>query len=252
MKLRRRRPLWILFWFRKPRPMPRPKMLSVVQTIAGSGSGTSTTLVFGGNVTAGNSIAVGVSSGANPANSITDSLGNNYVQIAGASTGGNNQNSRIFMANNINGGACTVTVTLGGTGGNIQACAQEINANLTLDHFSNNTGLGTTATPGSITTSVASEYVMNQIASTSTLSTPTNYTLDGSASAGITVHRILSSTSTENPASTVGGSVPWADCIASFQVGGGGGGGSAGPQAWDALEAARSDQARRIRHLPCL
>jgi hypothetical protein len=79
----------------------------------GGGSDTTQVVVFGSNVTAGNLIVVSIGyGGAIGTPSCADSLSNSYTVEASGHSVLSNQSQALFWAEDISGGACTVTVTL--------------------------------------------------------------------------------------------------------------------------------------------
>ena len=198
-------------------------------------SGTTITLTFPSNVTAGNAIIV-VVNGANGTYSAADTRGNTYAVAATESDGGLALGVAIILALNIAGGADTVTVTLPLAPGS--AVAQEWSG-LVTSAATDQTAVsdGTTAGPSptsgtTAATSQASELAIavmcdNTGLNPETITDPTGWTniyhqTNGATyDAGAAAYKVLSATGTQVATWGTGDNVNWVGCIATFKAAGG-------------------------------
>jgi len=127
-------------------------------------SGTSVNGTFASNLTAGNTVVVGVGiySGAAAGTTVTDTLGNSYV-LAIAPT----DTLAIFVANNVLGGASTITLANAGATGLSGTCSEYVGATA-VDQVSaqqyvtsGDTAYDSGTTP---TTTAASELIVGIVA----------------------------------------------------------------------------------------
>ncbi|MGZ5508706.1 MAG: hypothetical protein ACXWKH_20220 [Limisphaerales bacterium] len=218
---------------------------------AAQGSAVSSiTSTFSTNVTAGNSIIIGVSAWLNSSTNIvvSDSFGNIYTKDSGAyinTNPGTARRAEIFSFQNATGGATTVTAAAAtGSGHYIDLFGFEVPTLLAslLDVASGNTGTGTSATPGAITTTNANDLLVVccdfDFSSTQGITLPLGYAAVGlklsGAEQGMAMIQPVNSIQTSiNPAVTIGGSIPWACCIAAYKYSVAGGGGLMLPSGFD-------------------
>lgn len=206
---------------------------------------TTTTCTFGSNTTAGNAIAGFYSVNDGSANTITSIAGcsNTYTRVETITSGGDT--TTWFYAQNITGGACTITATTSGASGYRSIIAHEVSGILTsgtldvsVSFSSEPAGTGTNAaTSGTDTTTADGDYIFGamHVANTLTMTvTPgTGFTgrVTGAGGGDIAPYR------SEDLIQTTAGSIAATFTIPSSQnvhagmialkAGAGGGGGSA-------------------------
>lgn len=212
-------------------------------TAGDSASGTTVSVAFGSNVTAGNLIHVFVlfrDAGEGSTNSITDSLGNTYTLIETVTR--TNRIMPHYYAKNISGGACTVTLNTPGSNQFRSLAVVEISGLDTtspLDVFSSSvqeTPTTTTdATVSGSATATAAGYMsacsmqVNDIGSGGPPAAGTGFTDDGTAlppvglNQGRLEHKTVSAGSQE-ATFTAASNVAHATMMAIFKDAGGGGG----------------------------
>lgn len=194
-----------------------------------SGTGTTATCSFASNVTAGNFIAVHVSS-AVAANTPTDTRGHTYVASQAETVVNASNRTRLFYVPNITGGANTVTVTFGSSSAWILNIVEYSGVKLTspLLHINASTGFGTAASSGSVTTTIADTLLLSSgvienpagdtIAAGSGWTEVLN-TQRGSAvpATGHLEERMPNATGTYTGTATLASSTNWAWQIAAFE-----------------------------------
>lgn len=209
-------------------------------------SASACTAAFGSNVTAGNAIIVAVESyDASNTVTLTDNLGNTYVQIGSyLNQFGAGTRLSLWYAKNITGGACTVSATPASSGFLLVVAAEYsgIGTGTPLDGNSSNVGTATSATTGTIAVSGSNELVIAAFcdfqapASTGAVWLPTSplvtdfvsaYLNTGTGGnitlASAVVSAGLNATLVMKPAAFFG--AIGASFTGSFSTGGGGGGG---------------------------
>lgn len=123
-------------------------------------------LAFTSNVTAGNSVIVGIrcpQSTTITVTSVTDNLSNTYSLALGPARGGpNDQNIWQYVADNVSGGACTVTIAFSATPSGTHGLELHEVSGLdpagSFDDSSSASGSGTAPNAGTVTPTVADGF----------------------------------------------------------------------------------------------
>jgi hypothetical protein len=186
------------------------------------GSTASGDLAFPGNNTAGNLIVVAVRRGSNSGTvTVTDSQGNTYYQAISQASGTDHA-SFVFYAQNIKGGANTVTTTFS-VSQTMRFSIHEFSGVakfLSVDKTSSSSGSSTSPDSGSKSISIPNELIFGAI---STDGAP-SYTVGGSftllenvSNKILTEYRIVSSTGSYSASATLGVSDPWTSEMVTFR-----------------------------------
>ena len=136
-----------------------------VQAVANwaSGSASSFSLSFPANTTAGNLILVGLDFTSSATfSSITDSQGNTFSEVGNQLISPGGIRTRVYYANNIKGGADTVTVNLSGTSSYIEVYLTEysgVNQATPIDAQAGASGTAGAVSSGNATTTVAGDMI---------------------------------------------------------------------------------------------
>ena len=143
---------------------PLTTAVSFVQVAANAASGTSSSLSasFSANTTAGNLILVGFNFFTTTPSSVTDSQGNTFVEVGSQLTSPGGARSRVYYAQNIKGGADTVTVKLAGKTTSFEVYLTEykgVNTTGPIDAQAGATGGSGSVSSGSVTTTAAGEMI---------------------------------------------------------------------------------------------
>lgn len=200
---------------------------------------TSTTLAFGSNVTAGNSIFVGIRIGATDRTiTVSDTLSNTYGGSPGTvgdvaqtqTTDGHR--TYLFSAHNIAGGACTVTVAISGAAATIRFNIGEgsFGGTASLDKTASAEGSGTDPASGNTATTTIDDELVVGVASNAAATAWTaggTYTERGNAPAdpnGRTAMEtlIVAATGVQNATWTITGTKTWAAVVGTYGIAGGG------------------------------
>lgn len=187
------------------------------------------------NVTAGNFIALGVTSFTSGITvTVSDNLGNTYHQ-AGSYAGAGVDRASVWYVFNASGGACTITVTPSASAA-LTLCASEHPNVLTtdpIDGTASNAATSTSATTGSIAVNGTNELIIAQ------LTTASSNVAHDAQNVAIICHQFNSGnepggllmtidSAAINPTVTLSSSSAWAFAGASFKtVSSGGSGGKA-------------------------
>lgn len=201
-----------------------------------SGSVTSDTLAFTSNTTAGNTIVAGVRIGANGRTlTLSDSTSNTYNQTAA-------QNDAVGddliggYAQNIAGGACTVTSAISGAAASMRWVIGEYGGLATASFDKTAGAVGSSTTPSSgntATTTQANETLVGLIDagdSQTGFTAGTSYTkreeliVGGSLKIGLEDRDVTSTGTYAADATLAGASGHWAAIILTLKASGGGGG----------------------------
>ena len=198
--------------------------VAFVQAASNGGNPATTTAIAAITVTAGNLLVVTVR--ASPASgagtlTVSDDQGNTYTQDLNPSFASGNITAQ-YSAPNCAGASTIVTFSITGTGRRIGIAVHEYSGAATstpLDQTNSNAGTGTTATSGSVTTTVADEALVAAIGVASTPTWEADYPSRTSDSTGrlYTGSRVVSATLTDEASATFGGSVAWDMLIATYK-----------------------------------
>lgn len=186
-----------------------------------AGTASSTTQAFAGNVTAGNLIFVIVAwNGTATVSSVADGgLGNTYTQTDAKQAWGTADNVQGFYAKNINGGACTITVTLSLTSVSyLEVYQMEVSgSDTTAPLDAHNTSSGTTNDPasGNLVTGTANEMIIGYCAN---MTAGAGYTSDSTFDSNQLEHKVVSSTGTYTATFVGDGSSGWGMVAATFKA----------------------------------
>ena len=156
----------------------------VQHTNKDAGTTTSSTLAFASSNTAGNWIAVVIRAGGSSAQVLTvsDSNGNTYHQAFEFGTTANPISMAIYYAENINGGANTVTVsdTVSGPLRFVILEYSGVATSNSLDLASTGQGLSTSPNSGSLTTSANGDLLLGAVVTnaSATITAGTGYTIE--------------------------------------------------------------------------
>lgn len=208
-----------------------------VQSKQNFNSGTTVSITFDSNVTAGNLIPVALyTDGDLTLDSVADNLGNTYTAVltkVGGTSGAPFAWS--LYAKNINGGACTITATFSGSGFH-EIFAHEVSGadtsaplDKSASNEQNSPGTGPNAvTSTAVTTTADGEYIFGFATGTqnNTVSTGTGFTGRLTAFAtSCTEDKIQTSAGSIAATFTLGTDMPTISIIMTFKAAGGGGGG---------------------------
>lgn len=219
--------------------------MAFVQGAAGSntpGVTDNASAIFGSNVTAGNLIVVSFTlNEIATISSVADGLGNTYTQVDFIENLANGVTHYKYYAQNISGGACTITVTTSATR-LINVAAEEYSGMATsgvLDQTAKAQSASTTPSSGNIATTTANQLLHCSVgvANGATITAGTDFTLRQQEPTGAgagrtgTEDRTVTSTGTYSGGFTLDPSRDWACIIASFKEAAGGGEPPASPPA---------------------
>lgn len=185
-----------------------------------AGTASSTTQAFASNVTAGNLIFVIVGwNGVATVSSVADgALGNTYTQTDAKQAWASADNVQGFYAKNINGGACTITVTLSVTSVSyLEVYQMEISGSDTtapLDAHNTSSGTGTDPASGNLVTGTANEIIVGYCTNRTA---GAGYTSDSTFDDNQLEHKVVSSTGTYT-ATFVGNGVSYGMVAATFKA----------------------------------
>ncbi len=202
--------------------------ISYVQSISTNGGNlTSLSASFASNNTAGNLIIVVAGwAGTTITASVSDSNGNTYQTAVGPTTGVGSR-GQMFYAENIAGGANTVTVAFSASVSGAHLLIHEYSGIATsnsLDQVTSATGSSTVCDTGSVTTTQADALLFASCGAETdptTITAGTGYTLRelvGAAGKTATEDQIVSATGTYNATFTLGASAPWLASLATFKA----------------------------------
>lgn len=200
-----------------------------VQQRGSTGTGTTATLAFLSNVTAGNLLVVHIAS-AIAANTPTDTLTHTYLASQAETVVNTNNRTRLYYVPNCSAGANTVSVTFGSSSKWILNIAEYSGIKTTspLLQVNAGTGFGTAANSGNITTTIADTLLLGSGTIENSAGDPiapgTNWTevLDTASGAntpatGHLEERMPNATGTYNATATLTSSTNWAWQIAAFE-----------------------------------
>lgn len=207
--------------------------VSLVQhTSKDAGSTTTSTLPFAGANTAGNFVAVAIRGGLSSSQvfTVTDSNGNTYKKAAQIGFTVSAVTGAVFYAENIKGGADTVTVSMT-VSGPLRFAISEYSGIATansLDAFATATGVGTAVSSGSATTTVAGDLLFGtaSTADAATWTAGTGYAIRDQVPAPpnakfITEDQVQSGAGTAAATATLAASGNWGVVLAAFKPAGG-------------------------------
>jgi len=137
---------------------------SFVQAAAGASTGSASTFShsFTTNTAAGNLILVGFDFNSGAVSSVTDSQGNIFTRVGSQLTSPGGAFSAVYYANNIKGGADTVTIALSATSGYILSYMAEytgVDQTNPIDVQAGATGSSGTASSGAVTTTYSGDVI---------------------------------------------------------------------------------------------
>ena len=195
--------------------------VAVVQSscTAISGAVDPLSISFNSAVTVGNSIIVGaVDTGEGfGAGAITDNKGNTYTDYPAGGVGAGNARATVFASLSVATGGTSFTVTSNPVGSGVtqNMCMVEVSGITTADNNSTNTGAGTTATTGNITSTGTTDFcyaIMTHENSGTTLTqagTLLGEDENNSTDQTYNAQYTLPSSGTQNLSVTTGASVTW-------------------------------------------
>lgn len=153
----------------------------------------------------------------------SDNQGNTYTQSYFVQDGTNEWVAEFYAKVTTSSGTFTVTVASGGTAATMELAIAEVYPTLFLDKKSTSTGSGTTATPGSVTTSNAPQLLSAVVSQPSGFLAPARPSLYGSDDRDATVLpfgsflRSVGATLSINPSATTN-NVAWAMGQAAYSI----------------------------------
>ncbi len=213
--------------------------ITLVQHIGkDAGTTTTSTLAFTSSNTAGNFIAVAIRGGLSNSQVFTvkDSNTNTYKQAAQIGSNGSAVSTAIYYAENIKGGANTVTVTMSVSGPLRFAISEYsgVAAANSFDVAAVATATSTSPNSGNATTTANGDLLLGSVATADsvTFTAGTGYTMRDSVPAPpstklITEDQIQTAAGSASASATLSASSNWGAVLASFKPASGGGG--AGP-----------------------
>jgi len=199
-----------------------------------AGTTTTSTLAFASANTAGNFIAVAIRGGLSNAQvfSVSDSNGNTYKKAAVIGFSGSAVTSAIYYAENIKGGANTITATMS-VSGPLRFAISEYSGVATsnsLDATATGTNTSTAPATGNLTTTANGELLLATVATADsvTFTGGTGYTVRDVVPAPpnakmITEDQIQSAAGTTSASATLSPSSAWGAVLASFKPANGAG-----------------------------
>ena len=199
-----------------------------------AGTTTTSTLAFASANTAGNFIAVAIRGGLSNAQvfSVSDSNANTYKKAALLGFTGSSVTSAIFYAENIKGGANTITVTMS-VSGPLRFAISEYSGVATsnsLDATATGTNTSTAPGTGNLTTTANGELLLATVATADsvTFTGGTGYTVRDVVPAPpnakmITEDQIQSAAGTTSASATLSASSAWGAVLAAFKPANGAG-----------------------------
>jgi len=166
--------------------------INVVQANAGmASSASSEALAFSSNTTAGNIILVGFDFASGPSfSSISDSQGNTFTEVGSQLTTPAGSRSRLYYANNIKGGADTVTVHTTASASFIKVQVVEysgVNTTTPIDVQYSSTGSAGSAAAGG-QTNYSNEMIFGFLASDGTGSAAGGFTTVSAANGNVIIN----------------------------------------------------------------
>ena len=197
-----------------------------------AGTTTTSTLAFAGPNTAGNFIAVVIRGGLSNSQvfTITDSNGNTYKQAAQIGSSGSAVTNAIYYAENIKGGANTVTASMT-VSGPLRFAILEYSGVATsnsLDAASVATATSTSPNSGNATTTVSGDLLLGSVgtADSTAFTAGTGYTIRDSVPAApntklISEDQIQAVAGTVSASATLSPSSNWGAILAAFKPAGG-------------------------------
>jgi galactose oxidase-like protein/IPT/TIG domain-containing protein/PKD domain-containing protein len=208
--------------------------IALVQHTSLNSSGTSATLAFNLNNTAGNWIGVCIRAGAvNETFTVMDSNGNTYRKAIQFSETGNGNKLGIFYAENIRGGANTVTVS-DTTSATLRFTVLEysgIAASGSLDGTAVAQGNSASANSGNATTTANGDMLLGTImtSGTAAFTAGTGYKIEESVPAEpstklIAEDQVQTTARAASASASLGAADFWAAGVAAFKAAGSGGG----------------------------
>src|SRR5438445_400141 len=200
-----------------------------------AGTTTTSTLAFASSNTAGNFIGVAVRGGLSSAQvfTITDSNGNTYKQAAQVGYTGSAVTSAIYYAENIKGGANTVTVSMTVSGPLRFAILEYsgVAASGSLDATAVNTATSSAPNSGNLTTTVSGDLLLATVGTTNPamFTAGTGYTIRDFVPAEpntklISEDQIQTTAGVASASASLGASDTWGAVLAAFKAAGGGAG----------------------------
>jgi hypothetical protein len=174
---------------------------------------------FASNVTAGNTIVLGIRIGGAPAITVSDNLGNTYALIGMQSDPVTAASAYLYYAKSITGGACTVTTT----GTRMEMVEISGLTATPLDQTAKANGTGTTVSSGATAARTQAAEIIIGVVSTNggnTFTAGSGFTLR-EANADIAVqieYQIVSATGTDAATMTLGSSAGWSSIVATFKA----------------------------------
>ncbi|HEX8837415.1 MAG TPA: Ig-like domain-containing protein [Candidatus Acidoferrum sp.] len=209
--------------------------IALVQHISkDAGTTTTSTLAFASPNTAGNFIAVAIRGGLSSSQvfTVSDSNSNSYKQAKQLGSTGSTVTTAIYYAENIKGGANTVTVTMSVSGPLRFAVLEYSNvaSSNSLDATAAATSTNTSPNSGNLTTTANGDLLLGTVATADsvTFTAGTGYTIrdviPASGSKIITEDQLQSAAGTASALATLSASSSWGAVLAAFKPATGGGG----------------------------
>jgi hypothetical protein len=191
--------------------------ISVLQTAAGTGTGTSVSATFANPTIEGNGIVVCVGYNTGSIVSVTDSLGNTYLTAKAVSNAGANLSAIYYCPTSHAAAGLVVTVNFSSSATPAVGIA-EVLGQIALNTSSSATANNTNHQPGAITTTVPDTVIFGADRASNLPAKPSGFTdLSGAAATSDLCYEVVTSIQTAlNPTWTTGASVPYACCIAAF------------------------------------
>jgi chitodextrinase len=208
-----------------------PAPITLVQHSSKDGGvTTSSSLAFAANTTAGNWIAVVIRAGKTGQTiAVSDTRGNTYQEAVQLNQANDSTTLAIYYAENISGGATTVTVADSINGGTLRFAILEyagVALTNSLDSAATGQGTGTTAATPSASLSAAGDLVIGELSTSNgrTVTAGTGWTLQDGVPAApntkLAVEDQVSSTAGSVAATaTLSSSDSWGAVLASFRAG---------------------------------
>ena len=207
--------------------------IALVQHIGkDAGTTTTSTLAFASANTAGNFIAVAIRGGLSSSQvfSVSDSNANTYKQAAQIGYTGSTVTSAIYYAENIKGGANTITVTMSVSGPLRFAILEYsgVAASNSLDGTAAATNTSTSPNSGNATTTASGDLLFSTVATADsvTFTAGTGFTVRDlvptTGSKMITEDQVQSAAGTASASATLSASSAWGAVLAAFKPASGG------------------------------
>lgn len=209
--------------------------IALVQHISkDAGTTTSSTLAFAGANTAGNFIAVAIRGGLSSSQvfTVSDSNANSYKQAKQIGSTGSAVTTAIYYAENIKGGANTVTVTMSVSGPLRFALLEYSNvaSSNSLDATAAATSTSTSPNSGNLSTTANGDLLLGTVATADsvTFTAGTGFTLrdliPATGNKMMTEDQIQSAAGTASAIATLSPASSWGAILATFKPASGGGG----------------------------